>query len=60
MLARCFVIGRPPAYTDILLTLQGKLSEADPLYKTTHEVFEDSLGQDHANVATILNRAAGC
>ncbi|CAN0552706.1 unnamed protein product, partial [Ectocarpus sp. 12 AP-2014] len=31
----------------LLFVLQGKLSEAEPLYKRAQEILEKSLGQDH-------------
>ena len=49
----------PRTSTNALLVLQGKLSEAEPLYKRLQEIFEKSLGQDHPNVATILFNRAG-
>ena len=42
----------------MLLILQGKLSEAEPLFKRTQEILEKKLGQDHPNVAVMLNNRA--
>ena len=38
---------------------QGKPEEALPLYTRSREIFEKVLGQDHPNVATLLNNEAG-
>ena len=37
---------------------QGKPEEALPLYTRSREIFEKVLGQDHPNVATLLNSEA--
>lgn len=38
--------------------VQGKHAEAESLFKKTQDVFEHCLGQDHPDVATILNNRA--
>ena len=38
--------------------LQGNYAEAEPLYKRTQEIFEQSLGRDHPNVPTITDNRA--
>ena len=40
------------------LRTQGKPEEALPLYTRSREIFEKVLGQDHPNVATLLNNEA--
>ena len=37
---------------------QGKPEDALPLYTRSREIFEKVLGQDHPNVATLLNNEA--
>lgn len=46
------------ALAPTLLVLQGKLLEAEPLYKRTQEIYEKSVGLDHPNIATVLNNRA--
>ena len=38
---------------------QGKLDEAAPLYEQAIGIFKKVLGEDHPNVATLLNNLAG-
>ena len=38
--------------------MQGKSEEALPLFTRSREIFEKVLGQDHPNVATLLNNEA--
>ena len=38
--------------------MQGKPEEALPLHTRSREIFEKVLGQDHPNVATLLNNEA--
>ncbi len=42
----------------ILLKTQGKLDEAEPLYRRALAIFEASLGPAHPDVATSLNNLA--
>jgi len=41
-----------------LYDLQGRYSEAEPLYLQALELTQDLLGKDHPNVASILNNLA--
>ena len=41
-----------------LLHFQGKLDEAEPLYRRSLAMREKALGQDHPDVATSLNNIA--
>eukprot|EP00752_Nemacystus_decipiens_P014746 g13130.t2 len=42
-----------------LFKLQGKYTEAEPLYERCQAIFEKTLGPEHPNVATMLNNRAG-
>ena len=41
------------------LQAQGKLVEAEPLYRRTLTILEKSFGPEHPNMATVLNNLAG-
>ena len=40
-------------------TLQGKYTEAEPLYARSQAILEKVLGPEHPNVASSLNNRAG-
>jgi CHAT domain-containing protein/Flp pilus assembly protein TadD len=42
-----------------LYALEGKIVEAEPLFKHVVEIYEKSLGKDHTDTATSLNNLAG-
>jgi tetratricopeptide (TPR) repeat protein len=43
----------------LLLKVQGKYDQADPLYRRAIEINEKVLGKDHPTVATNYNNLAG-
>ena len=42
-----------------LLALQGRVSEAEPLYERSQAIQEKVLGPEHPGLATMLNSSAG-
>ena len=53
------VLGEPLAYNNPLLFAQGKHAQAEPLYEKSRAIQEKVVGQEHPEVATLLNNRAG-